>query len=361
MAVDVDYSFFQAGAALMKRSLAGKAERIPVSAQMHEFVAAQMGIDPRTFYNDPTVMVPAMLAVQAAFGLDVASITYDVYNIEAEALGQRLLLTDAAMPDIDRSLPLIKDRDDLRLIKTPDFANSGRFAVVLERHSIFNRLTGLQPTLSFCAPFSLAANIRGIEQLLTDVYTDPPFAAHLLDLVTNDVLAPWIACQKQHFPQATSISGADATASLPIVNFHILKEWALPYIHRLRDTCGAGVYVGNWVGERLSHAPQEMLDLKLEACGRWIQGQDPDVEALGPELYKDFAGRHDVPLILSIGAAFLASSTPDEIARRVDEYIRCGARGGRFALYICNVGASTPPQNLRAAVEAAHRFDPASV
>ena len=55
-----------------------------------------------------------MLAVQAAYGLDVPSITYDVYNIEAEALGQRLLLTDAAMPDIDRSAPLIRDKDDLR-------------------------------------------------------------------------------------------------------------------------------------------------------------------------------------------------------------------------------------------------------
>jgi uroporphyrinogen-III decarboxylase len=357
----MDYAIFQAGAALMKRSLAAKSERIPVSAQMHEFVAAQMGIAPRTFYGDPAVMVPAMLAVQAAYGLDVASITYDVYNIEAEALGQRLLLTDAAMPDIDRSFPLIRDKDDLKLIKTPDFANNGRFAVVLERHAIFHRLTGLQPTLSFCAPFTLAANLRGIEQLLMDIYSDPPFAAHLLDLVTNDILAPWIACQKQHFPHATSISGADAIASLPIVNMHILREWALPYIRRLRETCDPAVYVGNWVGERLSHAPQEMLDLKLSACGRLIQGQDPDVEALGPELYKDFAERHNVPLSLGIGAAFLAARTPDEITHRVHTYLHTGARGGRFAFYICNVGATTPPQNLRAAVDAAHGFDPASV
>lgn len=61
-----DFTFFQAGAALLKRALAGHSERIPVYGQMHEFVAAQAGIPAPTFYTDPETMVRAMLEALSA-------------------------------------------------------------------------------------------------------------------------------------------------------------------------------------------------------------------------------------------------------------------------------------------------------
>lgn len=353
-----DYSGFHAGAALMGEALAGVTARIPVYAQMHEFVAAQAGIRARRFLSDAMIMVPAMLQTQVAYGLDVANVTYDIYNSEAEALGQKLLLSEDGMLEIDRSQPLIREKGDLARIATPDFATAGRCAAVIDRFTLYSRLTGLQPALGFCGPFTLAANLRGIEQLLVDIYTDPAFAAALLARLTDDVIAPWIAYQQQRFPRATSISGADAIASPPIVNLEILREWALPYIRRLQARFGSGVYVGNWVGERLLAEPQAMLDLKLAACGRYIQGQDPDAAALGAPYYKAYARQRDVPLILGVGAGFLATSTPAQVAERVRAYCRTGARGGRFALYLCNIGPTTPPANLHAAVEAAHSIDP---
>ena len=97
-----------------------------------------------------------------------------------------------------------------------------------------------------------------------------------------------------------------------------------------------------------------MLALKLSVGPGWLLGQDPDVDRLGPELYATYAIDRGVPLILGVGAGFLASAHPDEVSGRVRRYLEVGARGGRFALYLCNLGASTPPENLRAAVEAAH-------
>ena len=99
----------------------------------------------------------------------------------------------------------------------------------------------------------------------------------------------------------------------------------------------------NWVGARDPPQPAMMLDLKLAVgcCVLW--GQDPDVEVLGPEYYKLYLDDHAVSLILGVGAAFLAESTPEEVAERVRRYVTVGWRGGRFALYLCNLGASTPP------------------
>jgi len=346
------HAHFQEGAALMAAALEGGARRAPVYAQMHEFVARQAGISSRVFYYRPEIMVPAMLKVQAEYGLDVASLTYDTYNIEAEGLGQKLLHSAANMPDIDRGQQLIKGRDDLRLVSTPKFEVAGRFRRVIDMLAIYQDLTGLAPSLSFCAPFSLAANLCGIERLLVAIYQEPGFARDLLERLTDDVLAPWIAYQKAHFPAATKISGADAVASLPIVNVSILRDWALPYIQRLRELTGLEVKVVNWWGERYLKQPEEMLALKVAAGPGVIQGQDPDVAALGPSFYADYAIRHKLPLILGVGAGFLTQSQPANVAERVREYVAAGKRAPGFALYLCNVDAETPPENVRAAVKA---------
>lgn len=338
------------------KAMAGIPDRVPVFAQMHEFVAERLRIPRREFFSRPEIMVPASLEVQAEYGLDVPSVTFDVYNIEAEALGQKLVWGDASMPDVNRAEILIRGRDDLDRIKTPDFESVGRFSRIIQMHAIFKKLTGIEPRISFCAPFSLAANIRGIEQLLLDIHDDPDFARSLFDRVTEKVLAPYILYQKKHFPQATRISGVDAIASPPIINLSILKDWVLPYILRLRELCGPEVYVANWVGEHYLAKPEEMLDLKLVVGPGSLLGQDPDVEALGPAFYKEYAARHDVPLILGVGAGFLATARPAAVIERVRRYVEAGAKGGRFALYLCNIGASTPPENVKAAIETARTY-----
>ena len=353
-----DFTSFQVGANRMGLAMTGVADRVPVFAQMHEFTAERLGIPRREFFTRPDLLVPALLQTQLDFEVDVPSVTFDVYNIEAEALGQELVWLEGGMPDVDRKRPLVRDRGDLTRIRTPDFDRAGRFQQVIRMNALFKELTGLEPTLSFCAPFSLAANLRGIEPLLLDMHGDPEFAQGLMDAVVEEVLAPWILYQKRRFPGSTRISGADATASLPLVNLPVLRRWIVPSIQRLRELCGPEVFVANWAGERYLPDPVGMLDLKLAVGPGALWAQDPDVESLGPAFFKEFAAAHDVPLILGVGAGFLALSTPGEVEARVRKYGEVGGRGGRFALYLCNVGATTPPANLRAAVDAAHAVRP---
>jgi len=353
-----DFYHFQKGSARLRRAMAGLADRVPVFGQLHEFAAEYLRIPRREFFTRPDLSVPALLQTQRDFDIDVASVTYDVYNIEAEALGQELVWIEGCMPDVDRSRPLVRDRADLARIRTPDFETAGRFQQVIRMNTLFREMTGLEPTLSFCAPFSLAANLRGIERLLIDMHEDPEFARGLVDAVTEEVLAPWILYQKRLFPGASRVAGADAAASLPIVNLPILKRWIVPSIQRLRELCGPEVYVANWVGEHYLPNPAEMLKLKLTVGPGALWAQDPDVETLGPAVFKEFAVAHDVPLVLGVGAGFLALAKRGDVEARVRAYVEVGSRGGRFALYLCNVGATTPAANLRAAVETAHAVHP---
>lgn len=354
---DKNYSSFQEGVTRFETAMNGIPDRVPVVTQMHEFAMKELGIPAKKFYTTPAILTAGTLEIQERYGIDVPVLDYDVYNIEAEALGQEIKYSDHDMPDVDRNRPLIRDRDDLKKIRTPNFDSDGRFSNVIEMNRIFRKLIGgAEITTRICAPFSLAASIRGLEQLFMDIYGDPDFTKSLFDRIVEEVLAPWVLRLKKEFPNIKNIAADDAAGSLPIVSPHIIKEWIIPYVLRLRELCGHEVYVPNWVGEKYLKDPEEMLDLKLQACPGFVEGQDPDVEELGPALYKEYANKKGVPLILGIGAAFMALSTPEEVADRVRNYIKVGGRDGRFALLFCNLGATTPPENVKAAMDAVHRY-----
>ncbi len=93
-----------------------------------------------------------------------------------------------------------------------------------------------------------------------------------------------------------------------------------------------------------------------EVDGTVVEGQDPDVAELGPAFYKAYAEKKNVPLFLGIGAAFMALSSPQEVVERIKQYIEVGGKDGRFALLLCNLGATTPPENVKAAIDAVHRY-----
>ncbi len=351
-----DYTAFQTGDKCLQQAMRGIPDHVPVYAQIHDFVIHELGLNHRQFYTAPELLAPAPLEIAEQYGLDVGYADYDVYNIEAEALGQAMLYFDDQIPEVNHDEPLLQSPDDLSKIVTPDFDSAGRCAMIIEMQRLYVKLTGVRPSLQFCAPFSLAANLRGIENLLMDILRRPEFARKLFDALTDNVLIPWIEYQKTHLPHHAGIAGADAMASIPIVNPAILEKWVVPYILRLRAACGPQVYVPNWIGESQIKNPKAMLALKLLVSPDFLEGQDPDVAALGPLLYKAYATERGVPLALGVGASFLESASPEEVRQRVENYVNIGAQNGKFTLYLCNVSAATPPENVRTAVDTAHQY-----
>ena len=105
-----DYYSFQEGAKRFDEAMKGIPDRVPVYAQMHEFAMNELGIPPKIFYTTPEIIAPATLEVSERYGIDVGFVDYDVYNIEVEALGQKVIFFEDHMPDqtsdLNRFLPL---------------------------------------------------------------------------------------------------------------------------------------------------------------------------------------------------------------------------------------------------------------
>jgi uroporphyrinogen-III decarboxylase len=114
--INKDFSSFQDGLDRFETAMQGIPDRVPVVTQMHEFAMKELGIAAGKFYTTPEILAAGTLEIQEKYGIDVPVLDYDVYNIEAEALGQEVKYSANDMPDVDRTKPLIRTRDDLKKI-----------------------------------------------------------------------------------------------------------------------------------------------------------------------------------------------------------------------------------------------------
>ena len=347
---------FEAGFRRLQQAAEGVPDRVPFTVQMHELAMVWSRTPSRRFYSDPEAFVSGLIATARDFDLDVPSLGYDVYNIEAEALGQKVIFMDRQIPTLDPDSLLLPEGRELRSLGPIRAGQSGRMPFVLEARRLYRRRVGVAPAIQFCAPFTMAVMLRGYEALVQDIYEDPGFARALLRFVTEEIIAPWIDAQKADMPEATRAVGADALCSPPMVSGAMIEEFSIPYILRLRELCDVPITVINWWGESACRRPDELLDLKRRVSLGLIRVQDPDVATIGIAPFKEYAVHHDLTLEVGIGGECIDNGPPEAIERRVVQYIDGAAAGGRLILYLTNINADTPEDHLRAATAAIRRY-----
>jgi uroporphyrinogen-III decarboxylase len=337
---------------------AGIPEYVPVFAQMHDHSAWLTGVPIQEYFTNPQTFVRSAILASEYYQFEFPMLVYNAYNIEAEALGQKLVYREDAIPEIDRRNPLIRTPSDLAHLRAPDPHTSGRMPFVLEANHIYRDITGICPNLTYCGPLTLAIQLRGYEQFITDTRENPAFLHELLTFLTEEVLAPWIKVLRQEAGGALLVVGVEAWASIPLVTLDILEEFLVPYVRRLQEICGeVEVPLGGMWGESCLKEPLRFLKLKLAlGRGRDLSGFDPDVNVLGPELYKRVATEHGVPLRLGVDGHLVRNGPLEELVRRVKYYVRVGAPGGRFFMFLNVIPMDTPPQHIHAAVETIHSF-----
>jgi uroporphyrinogen-III decarboxylase len=338
----------------------GKAEVVPILAQINEHVPRLYGGDIREYYTIAAKLVEMNLAVHQYYTLDLPGFYYDIYNIEAEALGQRINWEPDRMPDVDRQNPLIRVHADLDRLRPPNFKNAARMPYVLEvMHRCYD--LGLPVRIRFCSPFSLAVNVRGIEALLMDILTAPQFAHRLLSFLTDEVLIPWVQAQRESIgqPGATG-NGADAAASPPIVNVPILEEFVMPYVVRMNEKSGPVTSLGNWGYSYLYGQParfRRMLELMARMSPNLLMCLDPDVGRTGPEPYAQFASEKKMPLMLGFDTHLLQDGPIEKIVERCRRYVGVGEKvERRLVLFFNDISVNTPTDHVHTAVAAVRHF-----
>ena len=166
----------------------GKADCVPVTAQVRHHAARLAGKSTQDFYTDAATFLDCQIHATELYQLDSLTTHYDFYNIEAEALGQTFVWNENAAPEADPTRRLLQSAADWRKLKPVKMGQAGRMGYVLEINQRLIDL-GLSPKIRFCGPVTLASKLMGLDELLVACLAEPEEVHGLLAFLSDQVIA----------------------------------------------------------------------------------------------------------------------------------------------------------------------------
>jgi hypothetical protein len=346
----------------------GTPDRVPVIVQPYTYAMGMHGLSAKTFFSEPRPFIHASWNMAQYFKIDFWSPVFDFYNIELDALGQKLIWRDRSEPDVDTSDPLIKTEEDLKRLRPPQPGLDGRMPYVLESYKLYMDLMGVPPMGYVCSPFTMAVLIRGYVNIIRDMRRNPAFVHRLMEFLSMEVVVPWID-KLVEATNAAIVTMSDAWASQPNVTTEMVREFCLPYIEKIIRATNSPLRTvldtASW-GERSVQDPREVLDLKMDMMvpGNTFKALRPffllvwneDYEEIGIPLARNYAAEKKVGLLLNLRPNLIEEGPPEAIVNNVRKLIGESAGKGRLVLLINLVPIGTPVEHVHAAVAAIKQF-----
>ncbi len=260
-------------------SILAQPDRVNSTASVHMLTLALLndlyGIETWDYYNtDPYRYVRSNLAVGRLLGVRKFYLTWAVYAVTCEPLGQKMMYPDKFPPGADPDVPLI-NRENWHLLETPDY-RSGAPKIIEDILRVNQELTGLPPLLQLSAPYSLAADIYGQEPLLADVVNDPDNVNALLDHLGEKVIGPWMDHHMETFADGW-IELSDASGSPFFIGPENCKKISIRSIRQLlRDKpYRRRVFDNNYRGDFVAEVKKKTRSSRRKAA------QDTSTDKVG--------------------------------------------------------------------------------
>jgi uroporphyrinogen decarboxylase len=162
--------------------LEGKSvDRVPFCPAVYEHKAALVGARPSEMCRDADLFEKALIREVEVYDPDMLVVGCDVYNVEAEAAGCRVLYPES------NGVPAVEERvlqagQSLSQLPLPDPSRDGRMPLHLEVGRRIQKRFGSDRIVrgALSAPFSLACELAGPENILVAMLDQPAWVGELL-------------------------------------------------------------------------------------------------------------------------------------------------------------------------------------
>ena len=314
-------------------------DHLPVMPITMMFAAGQAGVKYRDYAMDYRVLVSTQLTVSEKFDFDYVTCISDPGR-EAADLGAKIEIFEDHPPAIVESEALLTDKTTLLKLKTPDPLGGGRMHDRVKAAALFKEKVGNEKLIEgwIEGPCAEAADLRGINHLMTDFYDDPQFVKDLFEFNNQTAL---VFAKAQIDAGVDMIGVGDAAASL--VGPQIYKEFVWPYEIKLMQGLRAlGTRIRLHICGKTHKYFKEMGALHCDTVDLdWMNPISQARAEMGPD--QVLSGNIDP-------VAVVKNSTAEQVWKAIQQcHHDAGAR--YIAAAGCEIPLGTPEENLRALVE----------
>ena len=206
-------------------------DRLPCMPITMMFAADRLAVPYRDYATDYRQLVAGQMRVAEEFELDHVNTMSDPAG-EAADCGAPVKFFPDQPPALDESNPLLADQARLLKLTLPDPATGPRMHNRLQALALYRQRVGSDKLIEGWVegPCAQAANLRGINALMTDFFDDPGFVRDLFEFVLELELR---FARAQLAEGADLIGIGDAAASLVGPQIYTQSVW--PYEKKLVD------------------------------------------------------------------------------------------------------------------------------
>ena len=214
--------------------LAGEAaDRWPFVPSIDEHGAALLGRTPAEVSCDAGLMADAAIAAFRAYQHDLVTVGIDIYNIEAQAFGCAVSHDETAVsiPGVT-SHPLAgPEMPDPASPAIPQPGEGNRLGLIAEACRRVRQAIGGEVWVYACTggPFSQAVELRGFNDFIVDIVTNPD-AAHRLMARTTQLSI-------EHAERLSRVGVGvylyESWATIPLIDPSIFGAFVVPYNHQV--------------------------------------------------------------------------------------------------------------------------------
>jgi uroporphyrinogen decarboxylase len=301
-----------------------------------------------TLAESPQKMADVLISMSSKLRSDIVYCGSGYNNFHAAALGGEMKFRKVGPPDL--AAPLVNSLKELDKLDLEDLAGDKIVNTIWDATRIVSEEIGGEylVTATCWGPFTLGAQIMGVENLMISIFRDPGFVKKVVDFAARLNLEFYRPLIEESVIEVVSI--ADPTASGDLISKKHFDEFALPYLRRInREFKKKGVY-------SLVHICGDTTDklASILECGATCFTLDYKVDLkAAKELFKGkmcIAGNVDPVGVMN-------EKTPEEVKEASLRAIKDGAEGGGYVLMPgCDIPPSVPLENIQAFINAAHEY-----